>query len=99
MPAGNSETIPFAFAGHVYKIDLANKNVAALRKAFLTYIENGRRVTTSRCAKVKRPPIGAGPKTIKEWREQRLRGQRPRAGPRRRACGLRRGRRQLGSHS
>ncbi len=36
------ETVSFALDGKVYQIDLNEKNASALRKAFATYIENGR---------------------------------------------------------
>jgi hypothetical protein len=67
IPAGKGETVTFALDGHTYEIDLTNKNAGALRKALSPYISAGRRVKTSRGAKVKHVQVGPDAKTIKEW--------------------------------
>jgi hypothetical protein len=67
IPAGKGETIPFALDGQDYEIDLTNKNATALRKALLPFVDKGRRVTTSRGAKVKRAKVGPDARTVKEW--------------------------------
>jgi hypothetical protein len=49
------ETVTFGLDGREFEIDLTSKNAAALRKAFDTYIKNGRHVGGRR-------PRGASPK-------------------------------------
>jgi hypothetical protein len=67
IPAGKGETVTFALDGHTHEIDLTNKNAGALRKALSPYIGMGRRVTTSRGARVKHVQVGPDAKTVKEW--------------------------------
>ncbi|TDD62053.1 Lsr2 family protein [Kribbella antibiotica] len=67
IPAGKGQTVPFALDGHAYEIDLTNKNAGALRKVLAPYVDVGRRVTTSRGAKVKRTQVGPDARTVKEW--------------------------------
>lgn len=67
IPSGKGETITFALDGSTYEIDLANKNATALRKVLLPYVEKGRRLTTSRGAKIKRTQVGPDAKTVREW--------------------------------
>jgi hypothetical protein len=64
---GKGETLTFALDGHTYEIDLTNRNAGALRKVLLPYVDAGRRVKTSRGAKVSRTQVGADARTIKEW--------------------------------
>lgn len=67
IPSGKGETVTFALDGQTYEIDLNNKNAGVLRKALSPYVSAGRRVTTSRGAKVRRTQVGPDAKTIKEW--------------------------------
>ncbi|GAB3943573.1 Lsr2 family protein [Kribbella albertanoniae] len=67
IPTGKGETLTFALDGQLYEIDLTNKNAEALRKALSPYVGAGRRVTTSRGAKVKHTKVGPDAKTVKEW--------------------------------
>jgi hypothetical protein len=67
IPSGRGETVNFAIDGHTYEIDLTNKNAGALRKALSPYVSAGRRVTTSRGARVKRVQVGPDARTVKEW--------------------------------
>lgn len=67
IPSGKGETMTFALDGQTYEIDLTNKNAGALRKALSPYVGAGRRVKTSRGARVKHVQVGADAKTIKEW--------------------------------
>ncbi len=67
IPAGKGETITFALDGKTYEIDLTNKNVGALRKVLSPYVGAGRRVRTSRGARVKHVQVGPDAKTVKEW--------------------------------
>jgi hypothetical protein len=67
IPSGKGETVTFAVDGQTYEIDLSNKNAGALRKALSPYVSVGRRVRTSRGARVKRTQVGADAKTVKEW--------------------------------
>ena len=64
------ETVTFGLDGREFEIDLTSKNAAALRKAFATYVQHGRRVGGRR-------PRGASPKAagsngtdtraVREW--------------------------------
>ncbi|MDX2972367.1 histone-like nucleoid-structuring protein Lsr2 [Kribbella solani] len=67
IPAGKGETVTFALDGQTYEIDLTNKNAGALRKALSPYVEAGRRVTTSRGARVKHTQVDPDARTVKEW--------------------------------
>lgn len=67
IPSGKGETLTFGLDGQTYEIDLTSKNASALRKALTPYVEAGRRVTTSRGAKVKRNQVGPDARTVKEW--------------------------------
>lgn len=67
IPAGKGETLYFALDGQAYEIDLTNKNASALRKVLAPYVGAGRRITTSRGAKVKRTQVGPDARTVKEW--------------------------------
>jgi hypothetical protein len=67
IPAGKGETLTFALDGHTYEIDLTKKNAGALRKALSPYVSAGRRVRTSRGARVKHVQVGPDAKTVKEW--------------------------------
>jgi hypothetical protein len=67
IPVGKGETVTFALDGKTYEIDLTSKNGKALRKVLKPYIEAGRSVTTSRGVRVKRTPVAADVRTIKEW--------------------------------
>jgi hypothetical protein len=64
---GKGETLTFALDGQSYEIDLTNKNAGALRKALSPYLSVGRRMKTSRGAKVSRTQVGSNARTIKEW--------------------------------
>ncbi|MDX6242018.1 MAG: hypothetical protein QOG10_6889, partial [Kribbellaceae bacterium] len=64
IPAGKGETLNFALDGQVYEIDLTSVNARALRKALSSYVDAGRRVKTSRGAKVSRTRVDADAKTI-----------------------------------
>lgn len=67
IPAGKGETVTFSLDGQTYEIDLTNKNAGALRKALSPYVSVGRRVRTSRGARVKHVQVGPDAKTVKEW--------------------------------
>ncbi|MEV8375187.1 Lsr2 family protein [Kribbella sp. NPDC056861] len=67
IPEGRGETIAFALDGQMYEIDLTNKNAGVLRKALSPYVEAGRRVRTSRGAKVRRTQVGPDATTLREW--------------------------------
>ena len=64
------ETVKFGLDGREFEIDLTSKNAAALRKAFDTYVQHGRRISGRR-------PRGASPKAaasngtdtraVREW--------------------------------
>ena len=43
-----SETLSFALDGVTYEIDLNDENAEALREAFATYVEHGRRLSAPR---------------------------------------------------
>lgn len=48
LEVGEGETVLFSLDGVAYEIDLSEKNAAALRSAFTTYIEAARPVSTGR---------------------------------------------------
>ncbi len=65
--SGKGETLTFALDGQTFEIDLTNKNAGALRKTLSPYVSAGRRVRTSRGARVKQVQVGPDAKTVKEW--------------------------------
>ncbi|MFD3399857.1 Lsr2 family protein [Kribbella sp. NPDC058693] len=67
IPAGKGETLTFALDGQTYEIDLTNKNAGALRKVLSPYVGAGRRVKTSRGARVRHTRVGPDATTLREW--------------------------------
>jgi len=67
IATGKGETLTFALDGYTYEIDLTNKNAGTLRKVLTPYVDAGRRVTTSRGAKVRRTQVGPDATTLREW--------------------------------
>lgn len=64
------ESVPFAFRGVEYEIDLSSKNVAAFEKALSKYIDASRRVPRSRTRAVGRAGRSSGAEdlgAIREW--------------------------------
>jgi|1186.fasta_scaffold316557_2 hypothetical protein len=64
------ETVTFGLDGREFEIDLTSKNAAALRKAFATYIQHGRKVGGRR-ARAASPTAatsnGTDTKAVREW--------------------------------
>lgn len=77
IPDGKGETIRFSLDRHDYEIDLADKNVKALRDALATYVAAGRRVGSSpRASRQRTSPNSAtapgrdyDPKAVRTWAE------------------------------
>ncbi|MFB6718690.1 Lsr2 family protein [Kribbella sp. NPDC056345] len=67
IATGKGETLTFGLDGHTYEIDLTNKNAGALRKVLSPYVGAGRRVKTSRGARVRHTQIGPDATTLREW--------------------------------
>jgi nucleoid-associated protein Lsr2 len=67
IASGKGETLTFALDGFTYEIDLTNKNAGTLRKALSPYVDAGRRIRTSRGAKVRRTQVGPDATTLREW--------------------------------
>lgn len=67
IATGKGDTVTFALDGKSYEIDLTNKNATALRKILAPYVSAGRRLVTSRGAKVKRTHVEPDARTVKEW--------------------------------
>jgi len=64
-----TETVTFALDGTTYEIDLNDKNAAALRDAFATYIGHARKVTTGRRGGRRSGSAASGPSAaeVRAW--------------------------------
>lgn len=64
------ETVHFGLDGREFEIDLTAKNAAALRKAFDTFIQHGRRVGGRRArsaAPARAASNGTDSKSVRQW--------------------------------
>jgi hypothetical protein len=68
---GDGETVTFSLDGITYETDLSAKNAQALRDAFGTYVNAGRKVSGSRSSGSRRSSAAAkrdyDPKDVREW--------------------------------
>ena len=63
-----SNTIPFAFDGKEYSIDLCDDNAEAFRQAVAPYIEAGHRVTRNRTTTARKTTTTSGnTRAIRDW--------------------------------
>jgi Lsr2 len=68
--AGGTQTIPFAYRGTQYEIELSAKDVKALEAALAPYVANARPVTVKRTNPRRSPvksSVPAGPSQVRAW--------------------------------
>ena len=63
-----ANTLPFAFEGKEYSIDLSDENADTFRQIMSTYIEAGHRVTGNKAKTARKAKTSPGDtKAVREW--------------------------------